>query len=133
MVANLQQLKDVNNSIPKELVVENPIEPVSQLVLLDGWLQTHDCTVEETDAVLCYKLTRTKLIKTTRALDAASDLVYTSQVVIKGLMGSIDQIVNQVSGTINVFDPQSLKIKAQSAMSSVKTKIDKTINSTTQQ
>ncbi|BEH89711.1 hypothetical protein [Klebsiella phage phiKp_32] len=131
MGINLQQLKEAAHTVPKELVSDNPVEPISQLIVLDEWLKANDCLDQNTDYVRCYKLTRLKLITTTRDLDNANDLVYASQVAIKGLLGNIDQIVDQASGTVNLFDPKFLMTKAKAATKSVVTKV--TSSTTTEQ
>lgn len=131
MGINLQQLKEASHTVPKELISDNPVEPISQLIVLDEWLKENDCLDQNTDYTRCYKLTRLKLITTTRDLDNANDLVYGSQVAIKGLISNIDQIVDQASGTVNVFDPQFLMTKAKAATKSVVTKV--TSSSTTEQ
>lgn len=108
MAVNLDLLRDVNKTIPKQLVVDNPSPFEEQLPILDTWLTSNDCLAEGANFKLCYAQTRLKLIEATYALDNANDLVYGSQVTIKGLMNTINTVVDQAQGSATMFDPLSL-------------------------
>ena len=104
--SQLQATKSKLTQVIPSLQDKNPKPPVSLLGDLTLFLNTHDCSVlNEGVRDQCYRITRVRLIETTRALDEANANKYAAQKTVNQLVGNINVLVD------SLVDPTSVPVK----------------------